>query len=54
MMKFAYRFLRDQSAATAIEYAAIAGFLSIVIVTAVAGLGSTVKAKFMSVQFVVN
>ena len=50
MTKFAHRFLQDQSGATSIEYAAIAGFLSIVIVIVVAGLGSTVKAMLTSVQ----
>ena len=50
-MEFAYRFLQDQRGATAIEYAAIAAFLSVVIGAVVAGIGSTVKAKFMGVQF---
>jgi pilus assembly protein Flp/PilA len=50
-MNFAYRFLRDQNGATAIEYAAIAAFLSIVIVAVVMGIGSTVKTKLMGVQF---
>jgi pilus assembly protein Flp/PilA len=50
-MKIAYRFLHDQRGATSIEYAAIAAFLSIVIVTVVAGIGSTLKNKLMSVQF---
>jgi len=50
MMRFVHRFLQDQSAATAIEYAVIAGLLSIAIVTVVAGLGPTLKAKFTSVQ----
>jgi pilus assembly protein Flp/PilA len=43
------RFLADQSGATAIEYAVIAGGLSIVIVTAVNGLGTAVTAKFTAV-----
>jgi pilus assembly protein Flp/PilA len=50
-MKFSYRFLQDQSGSTAIEYAAIAAFLSIVIVTVVTGIGSTLKTKLMGVQF---
>jgi pilus assembly protein Flp/PilA len=49
MTKFVRRFLQDQSGATAIEYAGIAGFLSIVFVTVVAGLGSTLKDMFTSV-----
>jgi pilus assembly protein Flp/PilA len=54
MTRFVHRFLQDQSAATAIEYAVIAGFLSIAIVTVAAGLGSTLKAKFTSVQTALN
>ena len=50
-MKIAYRFLQDQRGAAAIEYAAIAVFLSIVIVAVVTGVGSTLKIKLMGVQF---
>jgi pilus assembly protein Flp/PilA len=50
MTRFVSRFLQDQSGATTIEYAAIAGFLSIVIVTVVAGTGTSLKAKFMGAQ----
>lgn len=39
-------FVRSESGATAIEYALIAGSVSIVIVTAVTTLGSDVKALF--------
>jgi Flp pilus assembly pilin Flp len=51
VMKIAYRFLQDQRGAAAIEYAAIAVFLSIVIVAVVTGVGSTLKIKLMGVQF---
>ena len=44
------RFLADQSGATAIEYALIAVGLSIVIVTAVNGIGSTLNTTFTSVN----
>ncbi len=44
------RFLRDQSGATAIEYAIIAGGISILIVTAVNGMGTTLSGKFTSVN----
>jgi pilus assembly protein Flp/PilA len=44
------RFLGDQSGATAIEYCLIAAGLSIVIVTAVNGIGSTLNTKFSSVN----
>ena len=40
------RFAADTSGATAIEYALIAGSVSIVIVTAVTMVGSNVKALF--------
>jgi pilus assembly protein Flp/PilA len=44
------RFLSDQSGATAIEYCLIATGLSIVILAAVNGIGTTLNAKFISVN----
>jgi pilus assembly protein Flp/PilA len=44
------RFLRDESGATAIEYCLIATGLSIVILTAVNGIGTQLSAKFTSVN----
>ncbi len=44
------RFLADQSGATAIEYCLIAVGLSIVIITAVNGIGSTLNTKFTSMN----
>ena len=44
------RFLNDQSGATAIEYCLIATGLSIVILAAVNGFGTTLSAKFTSVN----
>ena len=44
------RFLRDQSGATAIEYCLIAAGLSIVIVTAVNGIGTVLNTRFSSVN----
>jgi len=44
------RFLRDEGGATAIEYAIIAGGLSIVIVVAVQGIGTTLNTTFTSVS----
>ncbi|SHG99833.1 Flp family type IVb pilin [Bradyrhizobium erythrophlei] len=44
------RFLADQSGATAIEYCLIAAGISIVIVTAVNGIGSALNTKFTSVN----
>ena len=43
-------FFADESAATAIEYALIAGGLSIVIVAAVNNVGTTLNATFTSVS----
>ena len=38
-MQMLYRFLKDESGATAIEYGLIAALVSVVIITAVATLG---------------
>ncbi|CAL76538.1 Putative Flp/Fap pilin component [Bradyrhizobium sp. ORS 278] len=43
-------FLRHQAGATSIEYAIIAGGLSIVILAAVNGLGSGLSSKFTSIN----
>jgi len=44
------RFLTDQSGATAIEYCLIAVGISIVIITAVNGIGSVLDTKFAAVS----
>jgi pilus assembly protein Flp/PilA len=44
------RFLRDEVGATAIEYAIIAGGLSIVITAAVRGIGTSLSGTFQSVS----
>jgi pilus assembly protein Flp/PilA len=44
------RFLRDVSGATAIEYCLIAAGISIVIVVAVNGVGTTLNGSFTSVN----
>jgi pilus assembly protein Flp/PilA len=44
------RFLNDESGATAIEYCLIAVGLSIVIITAVNGIGTTLNTRFTSVN----
>jgi pilus assembly protein Flp/PilA len=44
------RFWRDPSAATAIEYALIAGGISIVIISAVNSVGSALKNTFTNVS----
>jgi pilus assembly protein Flp/PilA len=50
MRRLISRFLTDESGATAIEYCLIAVGLSIVIITAVNGIGSTLNGKFTSVN----
>jgi pilus assembly protein Flp/PilA len=48
------RVAKDDSAATAIEYALIASLVSIVIVTAVTLIGATVESMFNSVATAVD
>jgi len=50
MAKVVFRFLKDESGATAIEYALIAGFISIVIVASVQALGTSLNTTFSSVS----
>ncbi len=42
-MQMLYRFLKDESGATAIEYGLIAALVSVVIITAVATLGTSLE-----------
>jgi pilus assembly protein Flp/PilA len=44
------KFFRDQSGATAIEYGLIAAGISLAIIAAVNGLGSTLSANFNSIN----
>jgi pilus assembly protein Flp/PilA len=44
------RFMRDESGATAIEYALIAGGIAVAIVAAVSSLGSAVTNNYKSVD----
>ena len=50
MFKFLRRLLNEDAAATAIEYAMIAGGLSIMIAAAVGGIGGDLGTIFGSVQ----
>jgi pilus assembly protein Flp/PilA len=50
MRRLFAKFLSDESGATAIEYCLIAVGLSIVIITAVNGIGTTLNTKFTSVN----
>jgi pilus assembly protein Flp/PilA len=45
-----FRFLREESGATAIEYGLIAAGISVAIITVVAALGTSLNATFTSVQ----
>jgi pilus assembly protein Flp/PilA len=50
MMSLISKFLSDESGATAIEYCLIAVGISIVIITAVNGIGSTLNTNFSAVN----
>jgi len=50
MRRLIAEFLMDESGATAIEYCLIAAGISIVIVVAVNGMGTTLNTKFTSVN----
>lgn len=50
MLRLISRFLSDESGATAIEYCLIAVGLSIVIITAVNGIGSSLNTKFVTLN----
>jgi pilus assembly protein Flp/PilA len=48
-MKTLVRFVKDESAATAIEYCLIASLVSIAIIVGVEGVGSTLNATYTTV-----
>jgi pilus assembly protein Flp/PilA len=48
--KIIAKFLTDESGATAIEYGLIAAGISLAIIAAVNGLGSTLNTKFSSIN----
>ena len=48
------RFLSDESGATAVEYALIAGGIAMAIVAAIATLGSATSTKFDSIATIVK
>ena len=50
MTKAILRFIRDDNAATAIEYGLIAAGISIAIIAVVAGVGTSLNTTFTSVQ----
>jgi pilus assembly protein Flp/PilA len=47
-------FIRDDSGATAIEYAIIASGIAAAIIAAVTGLGTTLQTKYQSVSTSLN
>jgi len=49
MPKLVLRLVNDNTGATSIEYALIAGFLSILIIAGVTSIGTTVKGTFNAV-----
>ena len=50
MVTLVGRFLRDESAVTAIEYGLIAALISVVIITALSTIGTRLAIKFTSVS----
>ena len=50
MRRLLARFVDDECGATAIEYCIIAAGISIVIVTAVSGIGTVISGKFVEVS----
>ena len=50
MRRLLTRFVDDECGATAIEYALIAAGISIVIITALNGVGSALSTKFVDVS----
>ena len=50
MPKLFARFVKDESGATAIEYGLIAAGIALAIIAAVNGLGTTLNAKFTSIN----
>ncbi|MBN9595831.1 MAG: Flp family type IVb pilin [Afipia sp.] len=49
MTKLVARFVKDESGATAIEYGLIAAGISLAIIAAVNGLGTTLNTKFSTI-----
>ena len=50
MKNIVARFVKDESGATAIEYGLIAAGISLAIIAAVNGLGTTLNTKFTSIN----
>ena len=50
MQNLIARFVKDESGATAIEYGLIAAGISVVIIVAVNGIGTTLNTKFEDIS----
>jgi pilus assembly protein Flp/PilA len=50
MSKFATRFLKDESGATAIEYGLIAALVAVVLVAALSAMGTKLSGTFNTVS----
>lgn len=50
MNKLVSRFIKDESGATAIEYALIAAGIAIAIISAVNGVGTAISGKFTTIS----
>ena len=50
MKTLVLQFVKDDSGATAIEYGLIAAGISVVIIAVVNGIGSTLNAKFTTIN----
>ncbi len=48
-MRIIVRFLKDTNGATAIEYAMIAGLISIMIIAGARSMGTSISAKFVPI-----
>lgn len=48
------RFVKDESGATAIEYALIAAGIAVVIIAAVNGVGTAISSKFNDIKTSLN
>jgi pilus assembly protein Flp/PilA len=49
MPKTVYRFMRDESGATAVEYGLIAALIALAIVTGATSIGNSINAKFTTI-----
>jgi pilus assembly protein Flp/PilA len=49
-MQLIYKFLKDESAATAIEYGLIAAGIAVVIITVIKGIGTKLNTTFGSIS----